>query len=80
MVDYEFYSVIYRGKAIAPDEWTTAEREASATLERYKRKYTVTKPSGTAVDAEKMAVCAMADTLMYHAKAESGALCICCYW
>ena len=73
MVDYEFYSVIYRGKAIAPDEWAAAEREASATLERYKRKYTVTEPAGT-VDAEKMAVCAMADVLMYHAKAESGAL------
>ncbi len=73
MVDYEFYSVIYRGKAIAPDEWAAAEREASATLERYKRKYTVTEPAGT-VDAEKMAVCAMADALMYHAKAESGAL------
>lgn len=70
MVDYEFYAVAYRGKSIAPDEWANAEREASATLEHYKRMYTVT---GTE-DAEKMAVCAMAEAMVYHAKAENGAL------
>lgn len=70
MVDYEFYIVIYRGKAIAPDEWVVIEREASAMLARYKRMYTVTGSE----DAEKMAVCAMAEAMAYHAQAENGAL------
>lgn len=73
MVDYEFYAVIYRGKLISFDDWTAAEREASAQLERYKRKYTVSEPAGT-VDAEKMAICAMAEAMVYHAQAENGAL------
>ena len=71
MVEYEFYIGAYRGGSISPEEWPAAEREASAMLARYKRIYTVTAPADS-TDAEDMAVCAMAEALVYHAKAESG--------
>ena len=71
MVDYEFYIGAYHGGSISPEEWPSAEREAAAMLERYKRIYTVTAPMP---DAESMAVCAMAETLVYYAKAEAGAV------
>lgn len=69
MVDYEFYTGTYQGGALSADEWPAAEREASAMLERYKRIYTVTAPDQT---AESMAVCAMAEVLAFHARAEAG--------
>lgn len=71
MVDYEFYLTVYRGNSISMDEWAAVEREASATLARYKRIYKVTAPPDS-FDAESMAVCAMADVMMYHAKQEAG--------
>lgn len=69
MVDYNFYLQTYHGGAISAEEWPMAEREATATLERYKRLYTVTSPTP---DAESMAVCAMAEALVFNAKAETG--------
>ncbi len=71
MVAYSFYTDTYHGGSITAEEWPAAEREASATLDRYKRIYTVTEPTQ---DAEKMAVCAVAEVLVYQAKAESGQL------
>lgn len=71
MVPYEFYLAAYRGGSISPEEWPEAEREASATLARYKRIYTVTSPPDS-VDAESMAVCAMAEALIFNARAEAG--------
>lgn len=71
MVDYQFYTDTYHGGAISADEWPMAEREASATLARYKRMYTITEPAG-AQDAEKMAVCSMAEALVFNARAEAG--------
>lgn len=71
MVEYSFYTDTYHGGAISAEEWPSAEREASATLARYKRRYTVTAPDG-AQDAEKMAVCAMAEALVFNAMAEAG--------
>lgn len=71
MVEYSFYTETYHGGSISAEEWPAAEREAAATLARYKRRYTVTAPDG-AQDAEKMAVCAMAEALVFNARAEAG--------
>lgn len=68
MVDYEFYIGSYHGGAISSEEWPAAEREASATLVRYKRMYSITSPTP---DAESMAVCAMAEALVFNARAEA---------
>ena len=69
MIEYSFYTDTYHGGFISADEWTAAEREASATLARYKRLYTVSAP---APDAESMAICAMAEALVFNAKASAG--------
>lgn len=71
MVEYSFYTDTYHGGSISAEEWPAAEREASATLERYKRIYTVTSPDGSQ-DAESMAICSMAEALAFNAKAEAG--------
>lgn len=71
MVPYEFYINEYHGGSISQAEWPAAEREASATLERYKRMYTITEPVGS-TDAESMAICAMAEAIVFNAMAESG--------
>lgn len=62
MVTYEFYTCTYNGNAISEAAWCELERDASAKLNQYKRKYTVTAPEKT---SEAMAVCAMAETLDY---------------
>lgn len=72
MVDYEFYIDTYHGGSIPQEEWPAAEREAGATLAKYKRQYTVTAPADTP-DAEHMAVCAMAEVIYDRAvKMSSG--------
>lgn len=71
MVEYSFYTDTYHGGAISADEWPMAEREASATLSRYKRMYTITAPENDPI-AESMAVCAMAEAMAFNAKAEAG--------
>lgn len=68
MVEYEFYIGAYHGGSVSPEEWPAAEREASATLARYRRLYTVIAPDD---DAESMAICAMAEALVFNARAES---------
>ena len=70
MVSYEFYTNTFHGSAITEAAWPALEREASAKLSQYKRKYTVIAPEE---DAEAMAVCAMAETLDYFEAALSGA-------
>lgn len=70
MVPYEFYLTAYHGGMIGADDWPQAEREASAKLKRYKKIYTV---SAETPDAENMAVCAMAETLVHYAEAQNGA-------
>lgn len=62
MVDYSFYITMYCGVAIPYEIWTSAEREASAILSKYKREYTVTAPDDSA-NAEDMAICAMAEVI-----------------
>ena len=60
--DYEFYRSRYNGGSIPDGEWADYETRAMAQLNRYKRIYTVKVPQDEP-DAEKMAVCAMADAL-----------------
>lgn len=71
MVEYQFYTDTYHGGAITAEEWPTVEREASATLAKYKRRYTVTAPKETP-DAENMAVCAIAEALYFNETNEAG--------
>ena len=60
--DYEFYRSRYNGGSIPDDEWADYETRAMAQLNRYKRIYTVAVPQDEP-DAEKLAVCAMADAM-----------------
>lgn len=69
MVSYDFYLDKYCGSSISEERWDTLERDASAKLSQYKRKYTVTAPEET---SEAMAVCAMAETLDYFETAQNG--------
>lgn len=71
MVDYYFYTGTYHGGSISADEWPAAEQEASAQLAKYKRIYTITAPENDP-DAEKMAICAMAESIVFNARAEAG--------
>lgn len=72
MVNHEFYKSKYHGGSISAAEWPVFEARAAAQLARYKRIYTVTAPEGEP-DAEKMAVCAMADALAYFTAALNSA-------
>ena len=60
--DYEFYKCRYNGGSISYEEWPEYETRAMAILYRYKRIYTVTVPDYEP-EAEKLAVCAMAEAL-----------------
>lgn len=71
MVDYEFYMSTYHGGSVSPEEWHSFEARAVAQLAQYKRIYTVTVPEGEP-DAEKMAVCAIADALAFFTAALNG--------
>jgi hypothetical protein len=70
MVDYDFYLNEYRGSSISSENWDAIERDASAKLNQYKRKYTVT---ATDEKSESMAVCAMAEALDYFEAVQNGA-------
>lgn len=59
MVNYSYYTDKYKGGSIPDAEWPAYERRAAAQLAQYKRIYTVTGSE----DAEKMAVCEMAQAL-----------------
>lgn len=69
MVTYDFYLNTYRGSSISNENWDALERDASARLSQYKRKYTVTAPEE---NSEAMAVCAMAEALDYLEAAQNG--------
>lgn len=62
ITDYEFYTSRYNGGSISYEEWPEYETRAMAILYRYKRIYTVTVPDYEP-EAEKLAVCAMAEAL-----------------
>ena len=69
MVTYDFYTDTYHGNSIAENNWEALEREASAKLRQYKRKYTVIVPDE---NSESMAVCVMAETLDYFEAMQNG--------
>lgn len=71
MVEYGYYTGTFHGAAIPETEWPAAEREASATLAKYKRDYTVTAIDA---DSESMAICAMAETIYENAVAKAACL------
>lgn len=71
MVEYEFYRDTYGGDSVPQEEFKAYARDAAATLERFKRIYTVTP---LAEDSEQMAMCAMVDALYYFAMVQNGGL------
>ena len=76
MVDYTFYANTFHGGAISKEDWPRYEARAAAQLARYKRIYTVTTPEDS-LDAESMAVCAMAEAMQGFdliANGEGGAI------
>ena len=70
MPDYAFYTTQYFGDSIPGDEFYRLAKRAEEQLNIYKRIYTVTAPG---VDAEAMAICAMADALYFYETAQNGA-------
>ena len=71
ITDYEFYTSRYNGGSISYEEWPEYETRAMAILYRYKRIYTVTVPDYEP-EAEKLAVCAMAEALYNFALIANG--------
>lgn len=69
MVDFAFYEGVYLGSAISEREFKGMAERAKATLARFKRIYQVTAPNE---DSEKMALCAMAETIDFFEKAQNG--------
>lgn len=69
MIPYSFYKGTYHGATISEEAWPALEREASAKLNRYKRKYTITAPES---NSEAMAVCAMVECLDFFEAAQNG--------
>lgn len=70
MVDYFFYANTYHGSLISDEaEFTFYTQRAEEQLAQYKRAYIVEAPSE---NAEKMAVCAMADVIYAIAAAQNG--------
>lgn len=72
MVEYTFYTETFHGGSISAEDWPAFEARAADQLARYKRIYTVTVPEYP-LDAESMAICAMADALAYFTAALNGA-------
>ena len=68
-VDYAFYIGVFLGDSIPEREFSGIGQRACYELERFKRMYTVTSAND---DAEKMAICAMADALYMIQMAQNG--------
>lgn len=64
MVDYEFYVNTYLGSAIPETAFYGAMERAARALSRFKRHYQVTAEK----DAEKLALCAMAEEVYEDAR------------
>ncbi len=67
-MSYEFYVNQYGGQAIDESQWPALASRARELLEQYKRDFTVT---GTP-EQEMLAVCALADLMLYFSNARSG--------
>lgn len=70
MVDYDFYTNTYKGSSIPAADFPGQARDATAQLERYKRIYTVIGDE----QAQKMAICAMAEALYYYEVSANGGI------
>lgn len=72
MADYAFYKEVYLGGSISDElEFLRLSTRAKAELERFKRIYRVTAPTA---DSEDMALCAMADAILYFETVQNGGL------
>jgi len=69
MVEYKFYTEVFRGCSISHSEWPMYEARSAEQLNRYKRIYSVVAPED---NSEAMAVCAMADALAFFTAAVNG--------
>ena len=65
---YDFYKNIYKGDALGEEEFPAFVARAGEQLQHYKRSYRVT---GTE-EAEKFALCAMAEAIGYFDAAQNG--------
>ena len=68
-VDYAYYTDIYLGNAILEKAFPGMALRAAEVLRRYQRNYRI---ADTDEDSLKNAVCAIADTMDYFEKAQSG--------
>lgn len=71
MTDYQFYISVYLGRSISEEEFPRFAKRAGEQLSRYKRIYTVTAPDE---NSENMAICAMADAMLYFETAANGGI------
>ncbi|MBE6926061.1 MAG: hypothetical protein E7461_04370 [Ruminococcaceae bacterium] len=69
MVTYDFYKNSFLGSAIPEDAFSALAAKAAGALEKMKRTYRVEEPGET---SEKMALCAMAETLYSHGERKAG--------
>ena len=69
MPDYLYYQTMYMGTIQSEEEFLRCAARARDQLARYRRIYTVTAPDE---DAEKMAICAMADAVAWYEGARDG--------
>lgn len=65
---YGFYRDTYRGTALTAEEFPEALSRATEQLESYERAYRVTGEE----NARKLALCALADAIVYFQNAQSG--------
>ena len=63
MVDYAFYTAVYLGSTVPEKAFPGAVKQAAAELASLRRCCRVVSPGE---DSEKMALCAMAETLYAH--------------
>ena len=70
MPDYTFYTTEYLGDSISGEDFFRLSKRAAEQLALYKRMYTVNAPDS---NAEDMAICAMADAILYFEAAQNGA-------
>ena len=69
MPDFLYYQTTYMGTIQDETEFLRCAARARDQLARYRRIYTVTAPNE---DAEKMAICAMADAVAWYEGARDG--------
>lgn len=69
MPTYEFYVNCYLGTAIPEAAFLPVAKQAAAILERFKNLYVVQSPGA---ESEKLAICAMAETLYENARRGGG--------